>query len=91
MSTEFWYECANCGTGFPYAPNNPSDFVFEHCGHKCLQCSALMNWDEPTENGLPQPCTHADLKEPNSVLPKKGGRIGSGMMKQTTEVRATSI
>lgn len=74
-TAKFWYKCPLCETGFPYAPNSPSDFVFGHCGHQCQQCSTFMDWDEPTETGQPRPCAHPHLRKANSVRPKKVGRI----------------
>jgi hypothetical protein len=62
-----WYSCPTCKIGFDYTPNYEREFG--HCGHRCLGCHTMMNWDEAEDSAGLLVCLHPSLKEPDSVLP----------------------
>ena len=65
----FWYGCPTCERKFPYTPKHEREGG--HCGHKCLGCETVMDWDDLDMSGQPQECTHLNLKKPGSLLPIK--------------------
>lgn len=77
LAAEFWYKCPNCETPFRYTPINPEDYVPGHCGHICGQsgCSTVMEWDEPTDTGQPEPCAHPPPVKRCSMVGKIGFAI----------------